>query len=61
VNVNPCNGGNFQRWTVFQSGLGMVFIDVSTGFCLDSNTSGAVYTHSCNPGNFQRWTLRLAF
>ncbi|MFI6071943.1 RICIN domain-containing protein [Actinoplanes sp. NPDC051343] len=30
--------------------------DVATQRCLDSNTSGQVYTSGCNSGNFQVWT-----
>ncbi|KAM3096907.1 hypothetical protein ACKFKG_09475 [Phormidesmis sp. 146-35] len=30
--------------------------NVSTGFCLDSNTNRRVYTNACGPNNnFQKW------
>ncbi|MEZ7005478.1 RICIN domain-containing protein [Streptomyces sp. AD55] len=51
-----CNGGNYQRWTVRESGAGVVvWKNVATGRCLDSNGAGNVYTLGCNGGNYQRW------
>jgi hypothetical protein len=52
----PCNNGAFQQWTVRRTGgFGYEIRNVATGLCLDSNTSGSVYTLACNGGNFQRW------
>ncbi|MGH3251734.1 MAG: RICIN domain-containing protein [Trebonia sp.] len=31
--------------------------DAATGRCLDSNSSGSVYTLACNGGGYQRWSI----
>ena len=31
--------------------------NLATGRCLDSNTSGSVYTLGCNGGSFQKWNV----
>jgi len=38
------------------SGGPWTWVDAATLLCLDSNTSGSVYTQSCNSGAFQLWT-----
>jgi hypothetical protein len=45
------NGGSYQKW--YRSGER--FINVATGFCLDGNGAGQIYTHDCNNSNYQNW------
>jgi hypothetical protein len=63
VYMLPCNGGNYQKWTVtLQSppcGDGectaqLTLKDVATGYCLDSNGT-SLYTHVCG-SDYQVWT-----
>ena len=42
------------------AGTYTTYRDLATGFCLDSNGEGRVYTLGCNGGSFQKWVLRSA-
>lgn len=68
VYTNPCQvpGNQYQDWTITEwesvspTGAASVFYsyrDVATNRCLDSNTSGNLYTNPCQvPGNtYQTW------
>jgi len=56
-----CNGGNYQNWITTgittPGGEGAYVIqDAQTGFCLDGNDGGAVYTHDYIAGDtYQEW------
>jgi hypothetical protein len=51
----PCNGNNFQKWTL--NGDGSVQHRL-TGRCLDSNGT-SVYMLPCNGNNFQKWAFTV--
>ena len=55
----PCNGGNYQNWTVNSGTVNSrgQIVDAETGRCLDSNYNGNVYTLPCNGGNYQNWIV----
>ena len=59
VGSNPCNGGNFQNWSLFyNTGNGLWTVtDDQTDRCLDSDFAGTVYTNPCNGGMYQYWIM----
>jgi len=36
---------------------GNTYQNLATGFCLDSNANGQVYTLGCNGGSYQKWVV----
>ena len=60
----PCNGGQYQRWTAIPIGGASTHVvwlqDVQTGRCLnESNTAGLLLTEPCTDSDTQqewRWT-----
>jgi len=63
VYMLPCNGGNYQKWSVTVQGqpcgegecyVQITLKDVATGYCLDSNGT-SLYTHVCGSA-YQVWT-----
>jgi hypothetical protein len=54
----PCNGGNYQNWSVNYNSDGTAnIVDAQTDRCLDSNYNGQIYTLPCNGGNYQNWHI----
>jgi hypothetical protein len=54
VTIQPCNGGNYQKW---DNSLGNTLRsrqDLSK--CLDASTSQGVSLKPCNGGAYQNWT-----
>jgi serine/threonine-protein kinase len=41
--------------SVSSQAIAGAYQDVATGFCLDSNGNGSVYTQPCNRGSYQNW------
>jgi Ricin-type beta-trefoil lectin domain len=48
-----CDDGKDQNWRL----VGDQIIDQATGLCLDSDSTGYVYTLPCNGDAFQKWTV----
>jgi hypothetical protein len=62
VYMLPCNGGNYQKWSVTVQGqpcgegecyVQITLKDVATGYCLDGNGT-SLYTHVCGSA-YQAW------
>jgi Ricin-type beta-trefoil lectin domain len=50
----PLHTGRPRAWP----SATVVFTDLSTSKCLDSNMGGNLYTLGCNGGLYQRWTVK---
>lgn len=58
VKINPCNGGNYQKWTRYSDGH---VKNWATKKCLDikSERLFIVYTRNCMPDNqWQKWAFK---
>ncbi|WP_434742266.1 RICIN domain-containing protein [Micromonospora sp. SH-82] len=60
VYTKTCTGNNNQHWVMvtLDGGQHVIFQNLATARCLDSNAAGRVYTNPCNTKNhYQQWRL----
>lgn len=59
VRTYPCNGTNFQRWSVTNWGDGTrEFRNVDTRRCLAADANGTVYTGECDAATDASWYVK---